>query len=163
MEIYKDVVGYEGLYQVSNLGNVKSFKWGKVRLLKLGSDSCGYLVVNLHKNGKVKMRKIHQLVVESFLCHKPDGYKALIVDHINNNKLDNRLDNLQLVTQRHNISKDVKNVSSKYTGVCWDKSKSKWKSSIHINSKDKHLGYFPNELEAHQAYQKALSAIALPS
>jgi ribosomal protein L15E len=71
----------------------------------------------------------------AFLNHTPCGYK-IVVDHIDNNiKTDNRLENLQLITQRENVSKDIKNTSSKYIGVCWHKKAKKWRSSIQINGK----------------------------
>ena len=81
----------------------------------------------------------------------------LIVDHINNDKLDNTVENLQYITQRLNSSKDKKNTSSIYTGVSWNKEKKKWKSCIRINGKSKHLGYFTDELEASNTYQKAIN------
>ena len=154
-EVYKDIEGYEG-YQVSNMGNVKSFKGKKERILKAGLSSVGYLIVGLSKNGKAKTFQIHQLVCIAFLNHVPNGSKGLVADHRNNNPLDNRLDNLQLITHRLNSSKDQNNCSSKYTGVCWDEARNKWRSSIMINGKIKHLGYFTNELDASKCYQNAL-------
>ena len=139
-------------YQVSNLGRVKSLKWGKERILKQVVDGNGYLIVN--PNSKTK--KVHKLVAEAFLNHKPDGYNV-VVDHIDNDKLNNRLDNLQLISARENCSKDQKGYSSKYIGVHWDKSTEKWFSSIQINGKQKYLGRFTNELDASEAYQTALS------
>ena len=167
-EIFKDITGYEG-YQASNLGNVKSLKRKsstgkqvKERVLKSGLNGVignQYLAVNLYKNGKSKSVRIHQLVCMAFLNHVPNGYKGLIVDHINNDKLDNRLSNLQLVTARLNSSKDRKNKTSKYTGVFWHKKANKWQSSIGVNGKLKYLGLFTNELEASKCYQEALKEI----
>ena len=154
MEIFKDIKGYEGLYQVSNLGNVKSFysKWG---LLKGNKGSGGYLAVGLSKKKIIKTFRIHQLVAIAFLGHTPNGFET-VVDHINNNQLDNRVENLKLTTNRYNTSKDKKNKTSKYTGVSWSKSANKWITHIKINGKSKHLGLFINEIEASNAYQKAL-------
>jgi len=75
--------------------------------------------------------------------------------------LNNRLDNLQLITHRENISKDRfrHNYSSKYVGVYWDKSRNKWMARIGINKKMKFLGRFTSELEANSAYKTALSQI----
>lgn len=163
-EVWKDVPEFEGIYQVSNLGNVKSisrkiFVNGgsyvrKGKILNQFLDR-GYPKVHLYKNGKGKVWKVHQLVAMSFLNHKPNGM-SLVVDHKNNIKNDNRLENLQIITQRENISKDQKNKSSKYTGVCWVKQQNKWLSQIRTNGKDKHLGYFTDEYEAHLAYQTEL-------
>lgn len=157
-EVWKDVLGYEGGYQVSNLGNVKSLRFNKEKILKPNVGSHGYLYVILYNKGKVKNIRVHQLVAMAFLNHTPDGYNGLIVDHIDNNPLNNRLYNLQLVTARHNVSKD-RSGSSKYTGVCWHKLKNKWISSITINGETKHLGYFDNEEEASEYYQAALKSL----
>ncbi len=164
-EIWKDVPNYEGHYQVSNLGRVKSLSRKafngksmhtlKGRILKGSSGKSNYLIVGLSKNGKRKTITIHQLVVMAFLNHKPNGYNGLIVDHVNNIKTDNRLNNLQLVTARHNLSKDRKNKTSKYTGVRWCNSSSKWRSAIYINGNQIHLGLFLSEKEASNTYQKA--------
>ena len=114
-----------------------------------------YLAVNIGS----KPRNVHQLVCEAFLFHKPCGHK-LVVDHINNISTDNRLINLQLISQRKNSSKDRKGGSSEYVGVYWNKQNKKWMSRIKINGKAKYLGYFNCELLAHQAYQTKLNQIA---
>ena len=157
MEVFKDIPGYEGIYQVSNLGNVKSFKLNKEKILKPGIGGNGYLYVILYNEEKVKNIQIHQLVAMAFLNHTLDGTMKIVVDHKDNNKLNNRLSNLQLVSQRENLSKD-RNGTSKYTGVCWSKQRSKWVSQIRINGKLKHLGYFDSEEEAGKYYQNALKS-----
>ena len=154
MEIWKQLKEYPD-YEVSNLGNVKSLKFNKERILKSSKDRDKYLKVNLHKNGKSKTKKIHQLVAMAFLNHITNGYE-IVVDHINNIRADNRLINLQVITQRENTSKDMKNGTSKYTGVSWGKKMKKWKSGIYIKGKNKHLGVFNSEIEASKAYQEAL-------
>ncbi len=157
-EIFKDIPGYESLYQVSNLGNVKSLKYYKERILKPSDNGYGYYTIKLYKEGKQKTIRIHILVAMAFLNHVPDGYK-IVVDHINNDKLDNRVENLQLITQRENNSKDKKGYSSKYTGVTWHKVANKWVSTIRVGVKKKYLGLFIDEYEAHLAYQKALKEL----
>ncbi len=82
----------------------------------------------------------------------------IVVDHINNDPLNNKLYNLQLITQRENVSKDKKG-TSKYTGGSWSKTANKWTSNIRINGKIKHLGFYIKEKEAAQAYQKELTKI----
>jgi hypothetical protein len=165
-EIWKDIPGYEGIYQVSNMGNVKSLSREKLhkgkypittneKILKPLANSHGYLLVVLCNNGLKKTMKVHTLVAMAFFNHKPNGTHKIVVDHINNIKTDNRLVNLQLISQRENTSKDKKS-TSQYTGVCWAKSNNKWTASININNKVKKLGYFTDEYEAHLAYQKAL-------
>tara|TARA_R110000744_G_scaffold103907_1_gene199082 strand:+ start:127 stop:609 length:483 start_codon:yes stop_codon:yes gene_type:complete len=156
-EIWKEIEGFKD-YEVSNLGRVKSLKCNKERFLKPNSGkSSGYLKVNLYKNTKMKTRRIHQLIAIAFLNHNPDGYK-LVVAHINNVKTDNRLENLQLITHRENISKDTKGLN-KYTGVSWSKLNKNWIARIRINGKNKNLGRFTNELKASEAYQKALKEL----
>jgi len=167
-EQWKDVVDYEGLYMASDLGRVKSINKTilksngvelniKGKILKFYLDEKGYNRITISKNGKIKNFMIHHLISMSFFNVKRNGYK-LVVDHIKNNPLDNRLLNLQLITQRENTSKDKrnKNYSSFFTGVSWCKQTDKWKSSIRLNGVNKTLGRFLTEIEASNAYQKAL-------
>ena len=158
IEEFIDIQGFEGLYQVSNLGRVKSFKRNKEKIKTLCVGTTGYYHTGLIKEGKQYTKKVHQLVSIAFLNHKPCGHK-IVVDHIDGNPLNNRLDNLQLISSRENSSKDKKGGSSEYTGVCWDRSRGKWISSIIINGKRKTLGRFTEELEASKAYQNALNAL----
>lgn len=157
-EIWKDIPGYEGLYRVSSFGNVKSLKFDKEMILKQSIDGTGYFKINLHKSGITKTRKVHQLVAITFLNHNPKGY-YLVVNHINFNKLDNRLDNLEIVTNRENSNLQHIQSTSKYTGVYWNKEKSKWRSQIKINGKLEFLGYFNNEHDASIAYRNKLHKI----
>ena len=169
MEIWKDIIGYEGLYQVSNLGNVKSMpkEWivgiGKIRkhngkILKNLLSANKYYHVKLCKDNKAKAFSVHQLVAIHFLGHIPCGHK-LVVDHINDDKLDNRVENLNIVSQRENSHKTQGKYASKYKGVSWCKKSSKWRSRIELNGKSIHLGRFDSEYEAHLKYQKALHNI----
>lgn len=112
-EIWKDIEGYEGLYQVSNLGNVKSLdcrvnfkdnsqnykRLKKGKILKKTINTKGYYYVNLSKQSKVKNIKIHRLVANAFVSN-PNNYN--IVNHIDGNKLNNRFDNLEWCTFSHN-------------------------------------------------------------
>jgi hypothetical protein len=159
IEIWKDIIGYEGLYKISNLGRVKSLKMGREIILKLSDDGKGYLRVSLIKNGCSKSKKVHKIVAESFLNHKPDGTHKLVVDHKDNDKKNNRLDNLQITTQRCNASKDRKGGTSKYIGVSWCKRYLKWKSCIYVNGKLKRLGLFNSETDAANSYLIALEQI----
>jgi hypothetical protein len=158
METYKYIPNYEGIYQVSNLGNVKSLKFGYEKILKGGLSKGRYLTVSLNKNGNRKTYYIHKLVAMTFLNHKPKNH-TLVIDHIDNNKLNNKLSNLQIITHRENSSKDKKGCYSKYTGVTWRKNRNKWQSSIKTNGVVKYLGNFKKEYDAHLAYQKALKEI----
>lgn len=147
-EIWKDIPNYEGLYQVSNLGSVKS---SKNNLPVKRWINKGYFSSSLYKDGKVKRFRVHQLVAMAFLNHMPCGHK-LVVNHKNFVKTDNRADNLEIITQRQNSNKKHINHSSNYTGVSWDKRRNKWESYIRISGKKKHLGYFTDEYQASIAY-----------
>lgn len=102
-EIWKDIEGYEGLYQVSNLGRVRSLgfdKWHKGRVLKQSFDSKdNYLFVGLHKDGKTKQKNVHRLVAETFI---PNPNNLPCVNHINEIKTDNRAVNLEFCTIKYN-------------------------------------------------------------
>ena len=96
-EIWKAIPGYEGIYEVSDLGRVKSLgnnKTRKEKILKFSNNRKGYYKLNLFKNANTKTYEIHQLVAMAFLNHIPSKSKK-VIDHINNVKTDNRLENLQ--------------------------------------------------------------------
>ena len=114
-EIWKDVKGYEGLYQVSNLGRVKSFdtkdkldRIRKGRILKGYKQGGGYLQVSLYKNGKHK-KYIHRLVAQAFIPnpeHKPQ------VNHIDEIKTNNMVSNLEWSTSKENLNHGTRNERS---------------------------------------------------
>lgn len=102
MEIWKDVVGYEGLYQVSNMGRIKSFHYDRVngRVLKPGWAGCGYLKVGLWQDGKRKCMLVHRLVAIAFLGPPPSpDHEA---NHKNGDKTDNHVENLEWITHSGN-------------------------------------------------------------
>ena len=120
-EEFRDIKGYEGHYQVSNFGNVKSYHTNKPmgRILKPATNSVGYLFVVLYDNNRRRTYGIHQLIAMAFLGHNPDGHKK-VINHIDGNRKNNSIDNLEVTTHRDNLSKyryDKKNLSSIYTGV----------------------------------------------
>ncbi len=162
IEVWKDIPEYEGLYQVSNLGKVRSLnynKTGKSKVLKTPMNSHGRNICTLYFNGKKTSFYTYVLVAYSFLNHKPKTSK-LVIDHIDNNPKNDKLYNLQIITVRENCSKDKKGIS-KHTGVTWNKSSGKWLAQIQINGKYKYLGSFTDEKEAAQAYQNELNKIKL--
>ena len=163
-ENFRDIKGYEGSYQVSNLGRVKSLKRKNARgniicerILKPIINQCGYYIVSLC-NVKRKNYQIHQIEAIAFLNHVPCGYK-LVVDHIDNNKLNNYLPNLRIITNRENTNRKHLKSSSKYVGIHWHKQRKKWQAQIYINGKLKHLGLFTDELKASKAYQIELNKL----
>lgn len=165
-EIWKDIPEYEGLYQVSSLGRVKSLpriiiskKGGEHiqggHLLKLTLNNNGYYSFQASKNGKGKTKFIHQQVAMVFLNHKSNGH-SIVIDHINDDKSDNRVENLQIVTQRFNCRKTQGKYTSQYKGVHYHKRDKVWCSAIMIDGKKIHLGNFHIEEDAGSAYQNAL-------
>lgn len=105
-EIWKDILGYEGLYQVSNFGRVKSLKFGKERILKPGINKYGYLHVVLSKNNKQKNFYVHRLVAEAFISN-PHNYPC--VNHKDENPLNNNVENLEWCTASYNSNYGTRN------------------------------------------------------
>ena len=103
-EIWKDIEGYEGLYQISNMGRVKSLNYNKTKkpgILKQAIGSRGYCFVSLHKNNQKKSRNVHVLVAKTFI---PNVEGKESVDHINTIKEDNRVCNLRWATATEQMS-----------------------------------------------------------
>ena len=161
IEVWKDIPEYEGLYQVSNLGNVKSLNYrqtGKTKVLMKHINNKNRYTLNLYKEGKrYSNRNISVLMAIAFLNHKPNGNK-LVVDHINNISTNDNLYNLQVITNRENITKDRKNKTG-YTGVYKATDGYAYVSEIKIKNKRKYLGRFKSKIEASQAYQQELNKI----
>lgn len=101
-EIWKDIDGYNGDYQISNFGNVKSLKNNKEKLIKpffTKSNKEGYLIVNLCKNNKRKINLVHRLVAEAFI---PNPNNFPMINHKDENKLNNHVNNLEWCNSKYN-------------------------------------------------------------
>ena len=164
-EEFRDIPNYEGIYQVSNLGRVKSLarfdtigRRVKEKILTGSKNSRGYLSSTISKYGRYKSENIHILVAITFLNHTPCGFD-LVVNHIDFDKTNNNINNLEIVTNRDNCNLKHLKSSSEYTGVCWHKPRNNWISKIQITNKPVHLGSFISGLEASKMYQKALANI----
>lgn len=155
MEKFKPVVGYEGRYEVSNYGKVRSLIYNKIRILKQHPNKQGYLMVKLSKgNQKQRTRSVHLLVAHAFLNHASDGTQKVVVDHKDGDNSNNKLENLQLITQRENSMKG-KNIK----GYSLHKPSGLFFSRIYIDGKNVHLGYFKTKEEARSAYFNKLNSI----
>jgi hypothetical protein len=153
-EEWKNIPGYEGLYQVSTFGNIKSLNYlntGKERLLKKVINRSGYYYIGLSKNGNRKLFKVHQLVVMAFLDHKPDGTMNVVVNHIDNNPLNNNVANLELVTNRYNLT-----CHKTDPGLTLNNKTNKWGVRLKINNKTIYLGSFDDKNEAQNIYENAI-------
>lgn len=137
IEIWKDIEGYEGLYQVSNFGNVKSLNYnrtGKEKILKSKKDKDGYLQFSLCKNGKVKHFKTHRLVALAFI---PNLENLPQVNHKDENKENNHVDNLEWVSPKENINYGTRNkkvseaLKGKYIG------ENSWMFGKHLSEETK--------------------------
>ena len=103
--IWKDIPDYDGVYQASSHGEIKSFKNGKERILKPNLNNWGYEHVNLCKDGVKKNHYVHRLVMEAHSYVD----KGLFINHIDENKRNNHVSNLEYCTRSENISKFHKN------------------------------------------------------
>jgi NUMOD4 motif/HNH endonuclease len=106
IEEWKDVIGYEGRYQVSNLGRVKSFANSKERILKPGTNNKGYLYVGLWKNSKAKNFLVHRLVAMHFI---PNPLNKEQVNHSDGDKRNNFVSNLEWNSFRENYNHALRN------------------------------------------------------
>ena len=119
-EEWKPILGYEGYYEISNFGNVRSLdiveninggkRKRKGKLRKLSIKDNGYYFLILYKNNVSKNLYIHRLVMENFSKEIPDGYE---VNHIDGNKANNHISNLEIVTHQENIVHSYENNLSK--------------------------------------------------
>lgn len=117
-EIWKDVKGYEGLYQVSNFGRVRSLNYKhtkNVKELAYRINHKGYIDVHLSKNGKSKHLVVHRLVAKTFI---PNPNNLPQINHIDGNKQNNRIDNLEWCNNSENLKHAYKlNLRLKKQGV----------------------------------------------
>ena len=97
--IWKEISGYEGLYEVSDTGLVRSLKFGKKRILSAGKQRKGYLAVQLCKDGICKNLLIHRLVAKAFI---PNPKNLKTVNHIDENKMNNNVNNLEWLSRGDN-------------------------------------------------------------
>ena len=103
-EEWRDIIGYEGLYQVSNLGRIKSLNYrgtGKEGILSPILNKKGYLVIGLCKNNKQNKKRVNRLVAQAFI---PNPENLPEVNHKDENRINNCVDNLEWCTREYNIN-----------------------------------------------------------
>lgn len=172
-ESWLPIPGLLPIYFVSNLGRVKSndhmvYKevakkevLRKGKILSVTHTLDGYRQVTLY-GGKIRKQsyRINNLVFFTFNPHvsKVKGYE---VDHIDNNKENDSLSNLQYIPCRHNSAKRSLNLkkTSRFTGVSWSAKRNKWQVHIRIKGKSKSLGRYVVEEDAAMAYMNALQTL----
>lgn len=146
MEIWKDITGYEGLYQVSNYGRVK--RNFDLKVLKIYDNGIGYKFVSLNLNGKHKTHYLHRLVAKHFI-ENLNNY--LEVNHLDFDKSNNKFDNLEWCSRESNMlhyyNKSGKrilnsNKMDKLFKIDLYKPTNKYRLRVTINGQTKHLGYF---------------------
>lgn len=99
-ERWKDIDGYDGAYQVSDIGRVRSKKYGRWKVLKGRKDKDGYVQVGLRKDGKLKLVRVHRIVAQAFIPNNDEEKNE--INHINELKSDNRASNLEWCDRRYN-------------------------------------------------------------
>lgn len=147
----EQIIGWEGLYEIHLTGTpdgqpgvwrCDSYKYLEQQVKK------GYKAVMLNHNGHYEHCEIHRLVATHFI--KPDNENRNTVDHMNGNKLDNRVQNLRWLTQ---AEQEINKPSTR--GYDFDKSHNKYRARIYVNGKEIFLGYFNHPYDAYRAYRDA--------
>lgn len=156
MEVWKSIKGYEGIYEVSNMGRIRTYRkkdgWvgykatDTPRLMSVISHGNGYLYVTLSKDSKTENRYVHRLVAEAFIGAIPQGH---VINHLDYDKTNNCADNLEIVTQKENVGhsrskmcKPRKRNANAY--ICFRKRINKYEVTV----RRKYLGHFETLEEA---------------
>lgn len=161
-EVWKQVIDWEGFYEVSDHGNVKSLSRVVSRgshkltvcekILKKTVGERGYFTVRLSRNSLGKNIYVHRLVGLTFI----DASWCGDFDHHDLDPLNNLLSNLRKATRSQNkANMNTLQGTSKYKGVCFGKRRNKWRATITVNYKSIYLGQFPTQEQAAQVYNKA--------
>jgi len=159
MEIWKDIPGYEGFYQASSEGRVRSLdrigglgRKYKGVILSQGDNGIGYKVAMLTTGGR-KLFTVHNLVASAFLGKKP---KCLVVDHIDSNRANNNISNLQYISQRENANKSERVIATGLPpGV--DRVGDRYRSKIFLNGVHATIGSFASIEAASNSYKYAIA------
>ena len=175
-EIWKDAKNFEGYYQVSNYGRIKTIprkvKAGtghrivksKIKTPLISGD--GYLISRLYKNNREYCVQVHQLVAFSFIGDYP--HEDSVIDHIDFDKTNARLDNLRFISNRENVIRSINRAEKKAPlGVYLIPAgrgrlkNNRWASSVKANNIKYYLGCFETAELASQAYQQKIAELGL--
>jgi len=161
MEEWKDVSGYEDIYEVSDKGKIRSLdRFDRMGRFHMGHerihfiDNFGYPSISLWKDGKRKTKRIHRIEADSFL-----GESSLHIDHIDGDKTNNNLSNLEYVTNRENTSRGHVLRRRKKKGLpvgVYQKREGRYFSTIRIGKQVLYLGTFDTISDARGAYLEAI-------
>ena len=142
-EIWCPIKGYEGLYEVSDQGRVRSLKFGKERILKPALTPQGYLIVGLCKNGEIKQCLVHRLVAQTFI---PNQNNLPEVNHKDEDKENNSVQNLEWCDRKYNINYGTRTDRCSKPVLQFTKDGEfvkEWKSTKDVQ---RNLGYFHNNI-----------------
>lgn len=171
-EVWRHVIGYEGRYMVSNLGRVQSIgrevdypNGVKInlskRILKLTTHKYGYKIASMNMNGHNKKVGVHILVAKAFIPN-PDNKPQ--VNHIDGDKANNNVSNLEWVTSAENASHNIlPKMKHKHIGVRYEPRGGSWVAGISKGNKRIHIGTFKTEEEAHKARTEYLKTHLIPN
>lgn len=150
MEEWKQIKDYSN-YSVSNKGNVRNNKTNRTLKFGLSGNSIKYHRVNLYNSNGMRGWNVHQLVYQAFNGKLLNGY---VIDHIDNNPLNNLPENLKQITNRENVYKYSLN-----KGIVWDKNRNKWLVRIKHNNKSNYVGRYSDKNEAIEQHKIAFNNI----
>lgn len=153
-EIWKSLATTKDSIEISNYGNIRDTI--KNTIIYPNITEHGYYYIWFNINNKSVTFRLARLVYKLF---KGKLINGMVIDHKDNDRSNNYVDNLQQITARENSSKDRwrKGKTSRYTGVSWDVKSNKWSACICFNGKTFHIGKFDIELEASMAYEDILT------
>ena len=164
--------GIETNIEVTKCGMARRIevKWKKkkrqigiIDFNKIKKHTQGYIPICINVlNIGTKKILLHQLIGSTFLNYNI-GNRKIVIDHIDNNKTNNNINNLQIITQRQNISKERNTKLGKHTGINFDKSRNKYRPIIQINGKIIYLGSYDCIDKASEAYQRKLLELTNPA
>lgn len=155
--IWKDIPGYEGLYRLNINGQIESCNkmmyktLSPKKLVKLSKNKSGYIFVNLSKRNIKQMFQIQKLMALTFAGGVPHGK---VVDHIDADKTNNNINNLQFITQRENAVKELL-LKNGYVDIYQRKDNNKWRARLQLSHKRLSIGNYDTINEALLEYDKA--------